>query len=504
MMKKQSPLTKASDPVMDAANGKHAPRERLTKYRKLWILISAGLLALAVALVGMILALKSRPPPLYAGVSSMPAAESELIADQTAEEPSLESAPAATPDESVPLSEPQASSAAPISSASSTQSVQASSLPPAVSSKGPALPSFPLPDSEPLVTTPVDALGDIAVLADRSLSDFFSYADGWIYTRDPDLGSSIIRMRPDGSDRQTLCAYTSYVTPVVDQGYLYYVLSKYIGEQQWTPCGIKVLNPNDLSQTSIPTPADVNALWVHDGWILYRCDAKKNSPEGPLYAMRTDGSGCVRIADRCNYVVFNDSWVFIGEREEDSSRLRMTCYRFQDNTKQILNLDGLAVMPRLIDSEYVYFIIAYQTDIVFNKHAQPNSCLYRLRLDNFTMEKIAEYEGVNYIYNLKAQDGWIYFEREIGPNYYHPTYTLYRVRPDGTENTYLCQCDLMQQCRIDGNLLYYTTFEDNRMVFRCLSLDGERYQTLYRCDGNSRIADFFIADGKPTLLIYTW
>ena len=143
MMKKQSPLTKASDPVMDAANGKHAPRERLTKYRKLWILISAGLLALAVALVGMILALKSRPPPLYAGVSSMPAAESELIADQTAEEPSLESAPAATPDESVPLSEPQASSAAPISSASSTQSVQASSLPPAVSSKGPALPSFP-------------------------------------------------------------------------------------------------------------------------------------------------------------------------------------------------------------------------------------------------------------------------------------------------------------------------------------------------------------------------
>ena len=505
MMKKQPPLPKASGPDMDGPGGNPAALELLVKYRKLWIFLAAGLLALAIAIVGIILAFRSRPASPYADASSQPTAGSEFITDPAAQDSPAESPPALTPDkeEGVAPTEPQASSMSPTSPASSAQSVQVSSLPPAVSSRAPALPSFPLPDSEPLVTMPEDALDDIAIVHDTSLSRFIFYTDGWIYAQDNNPTGSIVRMRPDGSDRQSLCADTLAIQPIVDEGDLYHVTSEYIGEER-TACGIEVLNLHDLSRASFSTPPEVNALWVHDGWILYRCNEQKNSPEGPLYAMRTDGSGCVKIADRCHTVVFNDSWAFIGEHEGDSSKIRIACYCFHDNAKQILNLEGISAIPRLIDREYVYFTIAYDTGIIFNNHMQPNFCLYRMGLDDFTMEKIAEYEGANAIYNLIEQDGWIYFLREIGPNYYLPTYTLYRVRPDGTENTYLCQCGLMQKSRIDGNLLYFTTFEDNQMVFRCLSLDGERYQTLYRCDANSRIMDFFMENGKPTLLIQSW
>ena len=119
------------------------------------------------------------------------------------------------------------------------------------------------------------------------------------------------------------------------------------------------------------------------------------------------------------------------------------------------------------------------------------------------MTKIVEHEGVNHIYDLQLQDGWLYYEREIGPNYYSPVYTLYRCRPDGRENTYLCSCGLMlmHQYLIEGNQLYYSAHEGNRMVLRRFTLDGSRYETLHSCDPEKNyIMGFFLAQNKPFLV----
>ena len=343
-------------------------------------------------------------------------------------------------------------------------------------------------------------------MEDNTIDSIICYLDGWIYFWESGKGGLVARMRPDGSERETLCGNVGYVCPVEDQGIIYYTPKKYVDEE-WTQGDIRTLNLTDRSQTTLPTPTGVNRIWVHDGWILYRCDSTRTNTDGPLYAMRTDGSDLVRLADRCSRVVFNDSWAVIGEPEESGMLFchTMTCFCFQDKTKQVFQLDGTQPTPCLIQGEELYFTMMYQTDIEFRNHPCYNASLYRLHLGDFTMEKLAEYEGVNSIYGLTAQDGWIYFTREIGPNADFPGYALYRMRPDGAENTYLCQHGLPQRRRIQGDMLYFTTFdENNNMVLRSMSLDGEHYQTLYRCGENSKILDFLLINGKPNVFLYTW
>lgn len=491
--------TKEPSPDAAASKDRRAPLDWLARHKKLCLSIGAGLIALAVGAAVCIPLWEGRTVPIAAEASSAAEPADSTVSPEASR---IESIPA----ESLSASLPQETSAAPANSFVLSSAAKAPGASPPVSSQGPVCPTLPLPDAEPLFAAPEERLTDLTMMEDNTIDSIICYLDGWIYFWESGKGGLVARMRPDGSERETLCGNVGYVCPVEDQGIIYYTPKKYVDEE-WTQGDIRTLNLTDRSQTTLPTPTGVNRIWVHDGWILYRCDSTRTNTDGPLYAMRTDGSDLVRLADRCSRVVFNDSWAVIGEPEESGMLFchTMTCFRFQDKTKQVFQLDGTQPTPCLIQGEELYFTMMYQTDIEFRNHPCYNASLYRLHLGDFTMEKLAEYEGVNSIYGLTAQDGWIYFTREIGPNDDFPGYALYRMRPDGAENTYLCQHGLPQRRRIQGDMLYFTTFdENNNMVLRSMSLDGEHYQTLYRCGENSKILDFLLINGKPNVFLYTW
>ena len=391
--------TKEPSPDAAASKNRRAPLDWLARHKKLCLSIGAGLIALAVGAAVCIPLWEGRTVPIAAEDSSAAEPADSTVSPEASR---IESIPA----ESLSASLPQETSTAPANSFVLSSAAKAPGASPPVSSQGPVRPTLPLPDAEPLFAAPEERLTDLTMMEDNTIDSIICYLDGWIYFWESGKGGLVARMRPDGSERETLCGNVGYVCPVEDQGIIYYTPKKYVDEE-WTQGDIRTLNLTDRSQTTLPTPTGVNRIWVHDGWILYRCDSTRTNTDGPLYAMRTDGSDLVRLADRCSRVVFNDSWAVIGEPEESGMLFchTMTCFCFQNKTKQVFQLDGTQPTPCLIQGEELYFTMMYQTDIEFRNHPCYNASLYRLHLGDFTMEKLAEYEGVNSIYGLTPSTG---------------------------------------------------------------------------------------------------
>ena len=467
------------------------PQRTVWRRPVFWIAVGA---AVAVLLAVIIVSLLLHPhggESLPAGTDSAASfGEISSLPSQDASSPAEPEADSSSP--ALP-SQTTATSSAPASRPSA--SVTTTSRPPAVSSAAPAGPVFPIPDTAPLVDSPVEVSGDVSIWDREDLSDFLAYVDGWVYYRSTQ--AQLCRVRTDGSDQQVLCRNVTYLPVVIAENALYAIHWEYIGEEGHR-CGIDKVDLRDLSHTFFPASEAVNKISVSGGRIVYHCN-RSSSGEGALYAMRTDGSDCKKLTDQCVRFAHEGTRVFFSEREDSS--LRMLYCNLESSAIQRLQLNASCPIPQLLKDGYLYFTMQHPTDIEFNRHKRPNTCLYRLKLEDFSMTKIVEHEGVNDIYGLQLQDGWLYYEREIGPNYYYPTYTLYRCRPDGTENTYLCVCGLKQRYQVEENRLYYSTYDDNDIVLRCLTLDGSRYETLYRflCE-EYRMEGFFLAQGKPFLM----
>lgn len=464
------------------------PRRALWRRPVFWIAVSAAVL---LAIVIVCLLLRAR------GGESLPVdADSTASFEEISSLPSLdESSEAESETQSAanPSSQTAAVSSAPASRPPAP--VTTSSQPPAVSSSVPERPAFPIPDTAPLVDSPVEVAGDVSVWESKDVAKLITYADGWIYYCSDD--SMFCRVREDGSDQQTICRGSSYGPKVVTENAVYFIHWESLGGGNYR-YGIDRIDLRDFSKTYFPATEGVNRISVSGGRIVYRCNAG-SFDSGALYAMRMDGSGCQKLTDRCDEFVHEGTRVFFTERE-DSSRRMLYC-NLESGAIQLLQLSEENPVPRLLKDGCLYFTMQYPTGIVFNRHECPNTCLYRLKLEDFSMTKIVEHEGVNGIYDVQLWDGWLYYQREIGPNYYFPVYTLYRCRPDGGENTYLCSCGLMQQYLIEGNQLYYFTYEDNYMVLRQFALDGSRYETLHRCNREkNHILGFFLLQNRPFLV----
>lgn len=464
------------------------PQRPLWRRPVFWIAVGAAVL-LAVVIVCLLLRAR--------GGESLPAdTDSAASFEEISSLPSQDEPSQAEPEaQSVPnpLSQAAAVSSAPASRTPAP--VTTSSQPPAVSSAAPERPAFPIPDTVPLVDSPVEVAGDVSMWESKDISKWITYADGWIYYCSDD--SMFCRVREDGSDQQSICRGISYGPKVVTENAVYFMHWESLGGGNYR-YGIDRIDLRDFSKTFFPTTEEVNWISVSGGRIVYRCNTD-SSHSGALYAMRMDGSGCKKLTDQCDEFVHEGTRVFFTEWE-DASRRMLYC-NLESGVIQLLQLNAENPIPRLLKDGCLYFTMQHPTDIVFNRHECPNTCLYRLKLEDFSMTKIVEHEGVNGIYDVQLWDGWLYYQREIGPNYYSPVYTLYRCRPDGGENTYLCSCGLMQQYLIEENRLYYSAYEGNRMVLRRLTLDGSRYETLHSCDPEKNyIMGFFLTQSKPFLV----
>lgn len=464
--------------------------QRVIWRRPIFWIVTGAAVAVLLAVVIVCLLLRARGgEPLPASTVSF-----EEMSSLPGQE---ESSQAEEPSSLAPSSQIAAVSSAPASWPPAP--VTTSSQPPAVSSSVPERPAFPIPDTAPLVDSPVEAAGDVLVWESENISGFITHADGWIYYSSVD--SMFCRVREDGSDQQTICWRSFYGPKVVAENAVYFIHWESLGGGDYR-YGIDRIDLHDLSETYFPTDEKVNRISVSGGRIVYRCNVG-SWDFGALYAMRMDGSDCRKLTDQCNEFVHEGTRVFFTETEWKDSSQRMLYCNLESGAIQLLQLSEEKPIPRLLKDGCLYFTMQYQTDIKFNGQKRPNMCLYRLKLEDFSMTKIVEHEGANGIYDVQLWDGWLYYQRQIGPNYYSPVHMLYRCRPDGGENTCLCSSGLMplKQYLIEDRQLYYCTHEDNSMVLRRFDLDGSRYETLYRCDSQKNaIMGFFLAQNKPFLV----
>lgn len=474
-----------------------ATKHALWKRKAFWLILGAGILLVILAVICVFLIFNNRTDFTPVNVSSILESQASQTESSVFEPTSSESLVS-----SKPAMSSSVSSTPPVSSTASV--VAAPSFPPPANTSSVVSQesAFPLPDTEPLVKTPVDAFTEFPMFDSSDVEGFIACIDNWLYFRSSD--SRLCRMRLDGSERQDIADHISFIHPVEKDGFIYYVKDEYT-DGAYTQQGIGMINLSDLSQTYLDTSPDVNTLQIENGWIFYICDRSQTRTDGSLYAMRTDGSHHQKVSDQCVSFVQDGTRVFFTEGDSSVEKQMLYC-NLDKGTRYTLRLEGIDPTPCLIEGGYLYFTMEHKTDIEFNGRKCFNTSLYRLKLEDFTMKKIVEYQGVNSIYDLIMQDGWLYFDREIGPNYHSATYTYYRCRPDGSDNTFLFQSNLRRRVRIDGELLYYLSHDDTdqngrHMVLRVLALDGSRYETLYSCDlDDNRINDFFIAEDKLYLV----
>ncbi|MCL2695378.1 MAG: DUF5050 domain-containing protein [Clostridiales bacterium] len=226
---------------------------------------------------------------------------------------------------------------------------------------------------------------------------------------------------------------------------------------------------------------------VSDGWIYWRTE-EAASPGGGieksgLYKMRLDGSEKTAIKELGSVIrnngmsfVARDGWIYYIQAENDGGSICKTdsngerlewTYKVPRNEEQNAAITPFEIFCPEDGGDWLY----YTTLDYYLDNTRQVTTFHRIHMISGESQKLVTVESNN-VEEWLVWDGWIYYI------YGGHDGNIYRIRPDGTDNTELMGGvkRMYWNLRMLGGDLYYCAYDfagEQTMLYQCpLSLDG--------------------------------
>jgi hypothetical protein len=255
---------------------------------------------------------------------------------------------------------------------------------------------------------------ELEKLNDDSSQNFNAVGD-WIYYRNLSDAGYIYKMRTNGEEIERLDSGDGDDLSVID-GWIYYINKK----DNET---IYKIRTNGTERTKLNNDKS-NELNVVDGWIYYSNKNAEDYHDYTLCKIRVDGSEKTVICDdTCYGINVVDGWVYYCNVNDNQAMYKI---RIDGSERQMITDDSVNEYLN-VDGEWIYYV---------NK--SDNNFLYKIKINGSEKQMVID-EPCVCIYII---DDWIYYIHEEG---WPINRNLYRVLPDGTENTEILETAITLQ-----------------------------------------------------------
>ncbi|MCX7711546.1 MAG: DUF5050 domain-containing protein [Clostridia bacterium] len=295
--------------------------------------------------------------------------------------------------------------------------------------------------------------------------------DEWIYYDNLDEKSNLYRIKADGSSKQKLTDFTCYQFKVYKDWIYFSNRSDNFKLYRMKTDGTELMKLSD----SHPTFFDI----VGDS--IYFSDY---SEDGRLQKIKINGSDGKELNDKdSNNIKALKDWIFYQQTDESlitNHAVNSWIYRINHkNGSNIRISDESSISRYWFTKDRIYFLRGKDSKLVsVNLDGSNKIVNSREDLNAWNLRILNESEG--WLYYLLERDG------------------IYRMRPDGSDNSQLCQVHATAMC-ISGEWIY---FEDNGNILKRMKKDGSNKEELINVEKqklvNSRNSpETSSSDGNP-------
>jgi len=265
---------------------------------------------------------------------------------------------------------------------------------------------------------------------------YFAEKDGWVYYTNFDDGSSLYKMRQDGSDKTKLNNSRSYCINVVGD-WVYYFESILVGDSHF---GSLNKIRTDGTEETVISAENAYGIIVVDDRIYY-------SSNSGWYKINTDGTERTWLGGIAHYLNVADDWVYYTDIENHYIHKAHS-----DGTEEVVVIE-----------ESAYYLIVHDDWIYYTAS---DLHMYKIRTDG-TEKTMLNHTGIN----IHIVGDWLYFIQDDDER------NLYKMRFDGTEKTQLSD-ERIDIFLITGDWIYdlrYDYNNDIHIIHKSL-LDGTQRQ----------------------------
>jgi len=319
-------------------------------------------------------------------------------------------------------------------------------------------------------TVPEETTSEIVIGYGNNINkERTAYDDGWIYYNGND--DCFYKMRDDGSEKTKLAEHKAYCVNIAD-GWIYYIYFEYDydsgfdeeGLPNLVNGGVFKMRLDGSENTQISDCISIDNLYVSDGLIYYSlCNLNDSGGENGIYKMSLDGSEVTRIKAGVTafyLTVAEDRIYYMGDYGRYGSLYGINT----DGTEETL----ICEEDKYDDGDDYFFGVGFINiagDWIYcNCLEYPmNDNIYKMRLDGSEKTLIKE-DICSYCVNVAGD--WIYYIGNYNDVYYRGYYddrsrtALFKIRLDGTEETFLDDYVHSDNINIIGDWVYYYDFKD--------------------------------------------
>lgn len=227
-------------------------------------------------------------------------------------------------------------------------------------------------------------------------------------------------------------------------GWIYYVYEDTLYKRKLDWTGKAKVSENKISK-----------IYISGDWIYYQDSVNG----GNLFKMKTDGTGETKITDdQTDSFLVSDEWIFYNLFKTSAIKTSSdSLYKIKTDGTKKMKLADVKLSDNLkIKGDWLYY-----NSIEDNKKGMtPN--LYRIRTDG-TENSLVINEADNYLLS-----DWIYYTSSSNGGTGIKTLTVYKAKPDGTEQSLISTLTGVNNFCFGNDYFYYSA---NKGLYR-INLDG--------------------------------
>lgn len=355
---------------------------------------------------------------------------------------------------------------------------------------------------------------------ENSISSWYvGYHDGFVYIMD---GAGISRIRPDGSDKQSM-GIRYFTEAMIHDGFLYYIEGGFnmytgmpvdplrrvrldgTGDMVYTnTVETKTIRTGGLEGAPDPytTTFGVMSFKGFGKWIYYLSGVSIRDLS--LYRISIDGTGKQLIANNCRDFEIFDRQLFVSSYiDKLQDHTKITRYDLHGGNEVVLEQNSGSTQSILFEHED----FLYYQDYVLSSPDPANSInICRMRLDGSDKKVIAE--GISNFVALNNNK--IYFTKSALRNgsTWDRKQLLYEIGVDDPSNAKLLYDDIYIE-NIAGDAVFFITIEyfplnsgkGNLIILFRLSLLNGSVVEVYNNNSDEYYAGHFIHDNKLYVVV---
>lgn len=302
----------------------------------------------------------------------------------------------------------------------------------------------------------------ISLQSNRMNFSCFAVSDGWYYgqTWDDAGFSEFSKFRTDGSEKARLDIGVAY-NVIIQDGYVYYTMMRHTSQGIYR---VRTDGTGNEKLTSVFGEFQIvgDQLYYVDQSYLYSDDCAHSdditlpADTCHLYRCNLDGSDPVEIIAKptCYFSVLGNAILY--QDDNDLSSLHV-CGLDGSGDQKIA--EGYAYYP-IYDGEYIYFM---HTD----HDEEDRSQIWRVRPDGTEQTVVADRNTSG---GMLLRGDSIYYVNQDDSG------RLYRINKDGTDDTPISQEAFVSRIQFLGDYLEYTVYSSGYseiMTYKLCTLDGE-------------------------------